>query len=276
MKKFVLCLLLCVFMAMVGYGEKLAVKLNLGGTYLMGGDYSKWMTGFRDYELSVLGASETFVDSMKKLNLGYEFGAEMLYNFSPSLAIGIEAGYLSASVTSHLERTWHNYKWTVNPTLSAIPLTLNIHYFKPIGKKIKLQAMAGAGVFLANYEMNYIIEDTAYPYSGTWSPDSQAVFGAKAGIGIEYPISKKLALTFDVNGRFATVEGFSGPYEGIRKGLPYSGIGTQYFYYYDAEGKYPLLGVFDSEPSGDHYNNLRLARYSLSGVSLLVGVKINL
>ena len=49
----------------------------------MGGDYNKWMVGFRDYELSVLGASETFVDSMKKLSLGYQFGVEVLYNLSP-------------------------------------------------------------------------------------------------------------------------------------------------------------------------------------------------
>jgi opacity protein-like surface antigen len=276
MKKSMLCLCLCAFLATAAFGEKLAVKVNLGGTFLMGGDYNKWMVGFRDYELSVLGASETFVDSMKKLNLGYQFGAEVLYNFSPSLAVGIEAGYLSASVTSHLERTWHDYKWTVNPTLSAIPVTLNIHYFKPLGEKIKLHAMAGAGVFLASYEMIYTIEDTANPYSGTWSPDSQAVFGAKAGIGIEYPLTKKLALTFDVTGRYAQVKGFTGPYEGIRHGAPYSGIGTQYFYYYDSEGKYPLLGVYDSEPSGEHFQDLRLARYSLSGVSLLVGVKISL
>jgi hypothetical protein len=274
MKKSMLCLCLCACLATAAYGEKLVLKINGGGFFLMGGDYNKWMVGFRDYELSVLGASETFVDSMKKLSLGYQFGAEVLFHFSPSLAIGIEAGYLSSSVTSHLERTWHNYKWTVNPTLSAIPVTLNIHYFKPLGKKLKLQAMAGAGAFFASYEMIYNIEDTSYPYSGTWSPDSQAVFGAKAGIGIEYPLAKKLALTFDVTGRYATVEGLSGPYEGIRKGTPYSGIGTQYFYYYDAEGKYPQLGVYDSEPSGSSVNNLRLARYSLSGVSLLVGVKI--
>ena len=276
MKKLVLCLLMCFFLAATVHGGRLALKVNGGGFYLMGGDYNKWMVGFRDYELSVLGAGETFVDSMKKLSLGYQFGAELLYSLNANLAVGIEAGYLSASVTSHLERTWHNYKWTVIPTLSAIPVTLNIHYFKPLGKKIKLQAMAGAGAFLASYEMIYNIEDTAYPYSGTWSPDGQTVFGAKAGIGIEYPLSKKLALTVDVAGRYATIEGLSGPYEGIRNGSPYSGVGTQYFYYYDSEGKYPLLGVYDSEPSGVHVNNLRLARYSLSGVSLLVGVKINL
>jgi hypothetical protein len=276
MKKLVLCLCLCTFLATAAFGEKLALKINGGGFYLMGGDYNQWMVGFRDFQLSELGVSETFVDSMKKLSLGYQFGVELLYNLNANLAIGIESGYLGTSVTSHLERTWHNYKWTVNPTLSAIPVTLNLHYFKPLGKKIKLQAMAGAGAFFASYEMIYNIEDTTYPYSGTWSPAAKTVFGAKAGIGIEYPLSKKFALTFDVNGRYATIKGLSGPYEGIRKGNPYSGIGTQYFYYYDSEGKLPLLGVYDSEPSGEHFQNLRLAKYSLSGVSLLVGVKINL
>jgi hypothetical protein len=86
MKKFILCLLLCVFLATAGYGEKLSVKISLGGTYLLGGDYNKGITGFRDYELSVLGASETFVDSMKTLGLGYQFGIELLYNLNSKRA----------------------------------------------------------------------------------------------------------------------------------------------------------------------------------------------
>lgn len=274
MKKFVLCLLLCGFMAMAGYGEKLAVKLNLGGTYLLGGDYNKGITGFRDYELAVLGASETFVDDMKTLGLGYQFSTELLYNFNPNLAIGIEIGYLGASVTSHLERTWHNYKWTINPTLSAIPLTLNIHYLKALGNKMKLHAMAGAGAFISSLNYVYNIEDTANPYNGTWTPDSQTVFGAKAGVGIEYPLAGKLFLTFDVTGRYAQVKGFTGPYEGIYHGTAASGTGTMYIYDYD--GTYPVFGIYSSAPSGAHLQNVREATFSLSGMSLLVGVKINL
>jgi hypothetical protein len=274
MKKFILCLLLCVFLATAGYGEKLSVKISLGGTYLLGGDYNKGITGFRDYELSVLGASETFVDSMKTLGLGYQFGIELLYNLNANLAIGLEAGYLGASVTSHLERTWHNYKWTINPTLSAIPATLNIHYFKPLGKKMKLHATVGAGVFISSLNYIYNIEDSANPYNGTWTPDSQTVFGAKAGVGIEYPLAGKLVLTFDVTGRYAQVKGFTGAYAGIYHGVPASGSGTLYIYDYD--GTYPIFGIYSSVPSGAHLQNVREATFSLSGISLLVGVKINL
>jgi hypothetical protein len=266
MKKLVLCLSLCVFLAMAGYSEKLAVKINLGGTYLLGGDYNKGIIGFRDYELSVLGASETFVDSMKTLGLGYQFGIELLYNLNASLAIGLEAGYLGAS--------WHNYKWTINPTLSAIPVTLNIHYFKPLGKKMKLHATVGAGAFISSLNYIYNIEDSANPYNGTWTPDSQTVFGAKAGVGIEYPLAGKLVLTFDVTGRYAQVKGFTGAYEGIYHGVPASGSGTMYIYDYD--GTYPIFGIYSSVPSGAHLQNVREATFSLSGVSLLVGVKINL
>jgi hypothetical protein len=274
MKKIVFFLIACVFLAATGYGEKLAVKLNLGGTYLMGGDYNKGITGFRDYELSVLGASETFVDSMKTLGLGYQFGVELLYNLNVNLAVGIEAGYLGASVTSHLERTWHNYKWTIEPTLTAIPVTLNIHYFKPLGKKMKLHATVGAGAFISSLDYIYNIQDSANPYNGTWTPDSQTVFGAKAGIGVEYPLAGKLFLTFDVTGRYAQVKGFTGAYAGIYHGAAASGTGTMYIYDYD--GTYPVFGIYSSAPSGSHLQNVREATFSLSGVSLLVGVKINL
>jgi hypothetical protein len=105
MGKLALFLCCCLVLATAASGEKLSLKVNAGGTYLMGGDYNKGIEGFRDYELWVLGDGETFVDSMKKLGLGFQLGAEILYHFNPSWAVGIEAGYLAASVTSHLERT---------------------------------------------------------------------------------------------------------------------------------------------------------------------------
>lgn len=274
MKKTMLCLCLCAFLATAAFGEKLAVKVNLGGTYLMGGDYNKGIIGYRDYELSVLGASETFIDSMKTLGLGYQCGVELLYNLNANLAVGVEAGYLGASVTSHLERTWHNYKWTINPSLTAIPVTLNINYFKPLGKKMKLHAMVGAGAFISSLNYVYNIEDSPNSYNGTWMPDSQTVFGAKAGIGIEYPLAKKFFLTVDVTGRYAQVKGFTGAWEGIYHGVAQSGSGTLYAYDYD--GTYTVFGIYTAAPSGAHVQNVREATFSLSGVSLLVGVKINL
>jgi hypothetical protein len=274
MKKFKLCVCLCAFLATVAYGEKLAVKINFGGTYLMGGDYNKGIEDFRDYELSVLGADETFVDNMKKLGLGYQLGVEVLYRFSPSLAAGLEVGYLSASVTSSLERTWHSYKWSVNPTLTAVPLTLNINYFMPLGKKMKLHAMAGVGAFISSLDYKYSIFSTTNPYSGTWTPDTKTVFGAKAGIGIELPLNKKFVLTFDLTGRYASIKGFTGAWQGIYSGIPKSGTGTLYSYDYD--GKYLFFGIYETAPVGAHIQNVREATFSLSGMSLLIGVKINL
>ena len=274
MKKLVLCLCCCVLLATAASGEKLSLKVNAGGMYLLGGDYNKGIEGFRDYELSVLGAGETFVDSMKKLGLGFQLGAELLYQLNPSWAVGIEAGYLAASVTSHLERTWHSYKWTVNPALSAVPVTLNLNFFKSLGGRIKLHAMVGAGAFISSLTYKYDIEDTAYPYNGTWSPDSKTVFGAKAGVGIEYPLAGRFVLTVDVAGRYAAVKGFTGSWQGIYKGVPKSGTGaTLYFYDYDG---YPMIGIYDAPPAGAHFTNVKEATFSLSGVSLLFGIKINL
>jgi len=274
MKKLVLCICCCVLLATAASGEKLSLKVNGGGTYLMGGDYNKGIEGFRDYELSVLGDTETFVDSMKKLGLGFQLGAELLYHLNPGWAVGIEAGYLAASVTSHLERTWHSYKWTIHPALSAVPVTLNLNFFKSLGGKMKLHAVVGAGVFISSLNYDYNIEDTAYPYNGTWSPASKAVFGAKAGIGIEYPLGSRFALTVDVAGRYAEVKGFTGDWQGIYKGVPKSGTGaTLYFYDYDG---YPMFGIYDAPPVSAHITNVREATFSLSGVALVIGVRISL
>jgi len=274
MKKLVACLSLCVFLAATAYGAKLSLKFNGGGTYLMGGDYNKSMDGWRDYEQTVLGPAETFVDNMKKLGLGFQFGGELMYELSPSLAAGIELGYLSASVESWFSRTWHNYKLTLTPTLSAIPITLNIHYFMPFGSNLKLHAVAGAGACLSNLNYKYDIEDSAYPYNGTWKPKTKIVFGAKAGVGIELALSGNIALTFDVIGRYAEVKGFTGAYSGDYNGVPKSGTVT--LFYYDYDGTYPLVGLYETAPSGSHIQNVREAKFSLSGVSALIGVKINL
>jgi len=274
MKKMITSLSLCVFLAATAYGGKLSLKFNGGGTYLMGGDFNKSTDGWRDYEKSVVGPAETFVDNLKKIGLGFQFGAELLYEFSPSLAAGLEVGWLSASVESGFSRTWHSYKMTLTPTLSAVPITFNAHYFMPLGAKLKLHATVGAGAFLSHLNYKYEIEDTAFPYDGTWKPDMKAVFGAKTGIGLEYGLSDNIALTFDVTARYAEIKGFTGPWSGIYKGVENSGTGTMY--YYDLAGTYPMVAIFKSLSSGGNYQNVREAKFSLSGVSTLVGIRVKL
>jgi opacity protein-like surface antigen len=274
MKKFLTCLLLCAFLAATAYGGKLSLKFNGGGTYLLGGDYNKSMDGWRDYEKTVLGPSETFVDNLKKIGLGVQLGGELLYELSPSLAAGIEVGFLRASVESSFSRTWHNYKMALKPTLSAVPLTLNVHYFLPVGAGLKLQAMAGAGACFFNLNYEYDIEDIYSPYSGTWKPKSKMIFGAKAGVGLELDLTANIALTFDIVGRFAEAGDLTGDWSGNYDGTPLSGTAT--LFYYEIDGTYPALGLFETLTAGGHYQNIRKAKLSLSGVSALVGFKIKL
>ena len=274
MKKFLTCLFLCIFLATAAYGGKLSLKFIGGGTYLLGGDYNKAMDGWRDYEKSIIGPTETLVDNLKKIGLGFQLGGELLYELSPSLTAGIEVGFLSASVESSFSRDWHNYKMTLNPTLSAIPLTLNVHYFLPVAAGLKLQAMVGAGAYFFSLNYKYDIEDISSPYGGTWKPKSKMVFGAKAGVGLELDLTANIALTFDVVGRLAEVEDLTGDWSGIYYGAPRSGTGTMF--YSEIDGTYPVLGIFETLTAAGHYQNVRKAKFSLSGVSALVGFKINL
>jgi hypothetical protein len=274
MKKIVIALSLCVFLAATAQGGKLSLKFNGGGTYLLGGDFNKACDGLRDYEKSILGAGETLVDNLKKLGLGFQFGGEVLYELSPSFAAGLEIGYLSASVDSGFERSAVSFKQTLSPALSAVPITLNMHYFIPLGTKMKLNIVAGAGAFLSHLKYGYDIVSTSYPYSGTWKPETKTVFGAKAGVGLEYRLSNRIALTFDIGGRFAEVTGFKGPWSGTYVGVARSGTGT--IYYYELDGKYPLVGIYETLSSAGHYQNVREAKFSLSGVSALIGVRVKI
>jgi len=267
--------LVCVFaslaLAASAQAGALSLKFNIGGTYLMGGDYNKVMDGWRDYELTVVGPSETFTDNLKKLGLGFQASAEVLYELSPSLAAGLEIGYLSASVESWFSRTWHNYKLTLNPTFSAIPVLLNIHYFLPLGGSLKLHGTAGAGIMLAHLNMKYAIEDVYTPYSGTWIPKDKVVFTAKAGVGVEYALTETIALTFDILGRLGQMTNLTGEYSGMWDGAPYSGTATGYVY--DVLSLYPIFVMLENLPS---YPNAREATFGLGGLSALFGVRVTI
>jgi hypothetical protein len=274
MKKVMIGLSVCAFLAVTAYGGKLSLKVNGGGTYLIGGDFNKACDGFRDYEHSIAGVGETIVDNLKKLRLGFQFGGEVLYEISPRLAAGVEIGYLSASVDSGFERTAFLFKQTLSPTLSAVPIMLNVHYFLPLFPKIRLNVMAGAGAFISRLTYGYDIVSTSYPYSGTWKPEAKTVFGAKAGVGLEYSLSNRIALTFDIGGRFAEVQGLAGPWSGTYSGVQKNGTGTLYYYEYD--GQYPMIGIWETLSSAGHYQNAREAKISLSGLSALVGVRVKI
>jgi hypothetical protein len=274
MKKIAIGVFLGVFLAATVYGGKLSLKFNGGGMYLLGGDFNKSCDGLRDYEKSILGSTEKFVDNLKKLGMGFQFDAEVLYELNPSLAVGVEIGYLTASVQSGFERPAVSFKQTLTPTLSAVPITLNAHYFLPFGPKMMLDIVAGAGVFLSHLNYEYAIESTNYPYSGTWKPESKIAFGAKAGVGLEYSLSNNIALAVDIGARFAEITGFTGPWSGTYAGTDKSGTGTLYYYNYD--GKYPLVGIYETLSSGGHYQEVREAKFSLSGLSALIGIRVKL
>ena len=145
-----------------------------------------------------------------------------------------------------------------------IPITLNVHYFILLAAKLKLHATVGAGAFLSRLNYIYAIEDSAYPYNGTWKPDMKTVPGAKAGVGLEYGLSDNIALTFDVAARYAEITGFTGAWSGTYNGVEASGAGTMY--YYELGGAYPMIGIYESLSSGGNYQNAREGKFSLSGV----------
>jgi hypothetical protein len=104
----------------------------------------------------------------------------------------------------------------------------------------------------------------------------RGVEDAQVGAHTILPIAgySDASAVFAATGRYAQVKGFTGAWEGIYHGVAQSGSGTLYIYDYD--GIYPVFGIYASEPSGVHLQNVREATFSLSGISLLVGVRIDL
>jgi len=272
--KLFVVMLVCAFAAANAQAGTLSFKFNLGGTYLIGGDYNKTMNGWRDYEQTVLEPTETFTDNLKKLGLGFQGSVEAIYELSPRLGVGIEAGYLGATVTSGFSRTWNDYHMTETPRLSGVPLLLNVHYTLPLSGPWKLQVTAGGGILLTHLELDYNYENLTLPYHGTWIAENQTTPVFKAGFGLEYALSNTIALTFDLFGRYAEIKDLTGEYSGVFNGSPYSGTATAY--YYDLVGTYPWLVLYADPPSSANAENVRTAVFSFSGLSALFGVRITI
>lgn len=256
--------------------SRFGFKLGGGMAYIGGGDLNPGLKGYMDYITDmfedVIGAD---VDgAYEPFHFGLSFDAEIFYQVTPKIAIGLGVGYFSMSQASSLTLSMGPETLTIfrTPTVAAIPVTLNFHYFVPLGERLKFVLTAGAGWYFARYDLEEM-----------QSADTELVetsgggFGAHGGLGLELELTRSFFLTLDVLGRYARV----GELTGARVDDPGS-EGT--IWSFDADmgsvglGRYPLVIWEEGVPSGIgiEIENLRKARLGLSGFSAAFGILIRL
>lgn len=281
MKKAILGVVLCLSLAVFGFSTGFSIKINGGANFLMGGDYNKIITD-ANADPNILGYPATGSGELKQLTMGWNFGAEFILNFTDEIGLGLGVGYITASNDSTLTSTIgivslsSNYK----PSASVIPITLNFHYFLPLGDAFKFHFTAGPGLYLSTFEFDahFISTLLATDYTETFTPSSLAVFGFQGGLGFEIAVSPSVSLCVDALGRMANISGLKGSHTlsgtilGVTGSISHS---SDTFYYYEYGGR-SFAAIQANPVSGTGISSAREASVSLSGICAMAGIKINI
>jgi len=262
--------------------SKLSLKLYGGYSHMLAGDVNEGSDFyFEVIEAYAAEGTGTVTGRYKPLHGGYNFGADLIYQISPALGIGLGIGYMRGS--SESVGTWtigtDEYILSAAPMLQAMPIRLGLFLAVPVGPKLDLIANAGAAYYMGlKFEGSQYQEDE----TGDWmrmtiegSERSGADIGFHGSLGFEYKFSPKIGFFVEAVGRYAkfknfetvtgTVEssdGFSDSEDGL---LLY--IEDYDFDDYEVSGFY----ISDTEPIGPEY---RTPKIDLSGFSLQAGFRI--
>jgi hypothetical protein len=284
MKKLFFIGVLCLSLATAGFSMGFSIKATGGLSLLMGGDYNTIVADQNALAHTLTGS--TVDTEFSKLGMGLDFGGEFILLFTDSMGIGLGAGYITASKESTLGLHDGAFSWsrTYTPSVSAIPFTLNFHFFLPLGSSLRLHFFAGPGLYLTTvkFDDNTTIPTWLTNYTQSFTPDSKLVFGFQGGLGIEIGLSRNIALLLDTAGRYVNISGLTGPWEltgtFLSLPIPPGTTGTGTFYYAEAQDGgvyYAYQTVRTTVPSGPTIRNAREGSFSLSGIQFQTGIRIS-
>jgi len=261
-------------------GVSLRLSFAMGNTSV--GDMSGFINSMNGILLKTAKLSNyTTSGKLENVNLGPEFGGELVLKLSRNFGIGVGFTYLTRNRESAIEikslasnktgliRYDANYK--------AYPVTVSGYYYIPIGKNLNAFVSAGVGYYFAKIETAITEEiadggNTSLGAQSEMKANDQGL-GFHGSMGLEYKLSKSISLFFEGSGRLAEFKDWEGEVKfsknDIVKGsLWYVGADAKYF------KDYYGLEFADRKPQGKNIKSARKAEINFSGFSLKIGIKI--
>jgi hypothetical protein len=262
--------------------SRLSVKLYGGYAYMLAGDVNDGTDYY--FEILDLYSAEglwTVTGSYKPVHGGYDFGADLIYQFSPRFGVGLGVGYMRSSRNSL--GTWadeaESVLLTAGATLTAMPIRLGLFYDVPLSRTFNLTLNAGAayyaGVKLEATERLEFSADDWENMSLVGTQRSGADIGFHGSLGLEYLFSPKVGFFVEAVGRYAKFKNFemvTGTVE-LSGEVPESTEGTLYIYTEDFV-QAELSGFTIVEPGDTPDAGAREPKIDLSGFSLRAGIRI--
>jgi hypothetical protein len=264
----------------------LNLRLYGGFSRLAAGDVNEGCDGF--FELLELYAALGFGTASggyNPIHAGYNFGADLVFQLSPNIGVGIGAGYLQSSKSSFMtlsSTAIGEITLTGTPKLSAMPIRLAVFFTLPLGGKFNLTADAGGTYYAAlKFEAAQRLDIGATDWEEMSLSASRSSLsdnlGFQGSLGFEYKISSKMGLFFEAVGRYASFKNFDTATATSQSsgGDPVTDVGKIYLASYTyPDGTYSAFVISEAVPLPDPDVTYREPKIDLSGFSLQAGIRI--
>jgi hypothetical protein len=257
-----------------------SLKLSGGMTYLLDSDYNQGVRGaYEYYSDNFSGVSGQY----HAFHLGLHFGGEVIVALGPRFGIGLGVGYIRASRQSAFGYEWWDFseEESYKPTLSIVPLSLNLHYALPLGGPFVIDIYGGPGYYIASFQHEGTLTSNFFGYEETTTFKAQkGVVGGQGGIGLEFQMNSVLGLVVQAEGRLARISDPTGDWTDQVDTLLVSwreqGRGRVFWCYDIGAGgtDYPRIAFSKTQPSDILFSNIRKGSINLSGISAMAGLKI--
>ncbi len=263
--------------------SRLSLKLYGGYNYMLAGDVNKGADYYFELvEAYIAEGFGTATGGYNPLHGGYDFGADLIYQITPSFGIGVGAGFLRSSADS---RGTYTSEETVDlvaeTTLSAIPIRIGLFLDVPLGGKLALTANAGAAYYLGlkftGMQGVELATDDWMRMSLEATERSGADIGFHGSLGFEYKLSPKLGFFVEGLGRYAKFKNFdmvTGTEESSDD-PPESTEGRLYLLTGNiGDTEISIFEISETEPEPDPGTTVREPKFDLGGFGLRAGFRI--
>jgi len=277
--------------------SRLSLKLQGGWAYISGGNVNPGAQGFFDWGKIYFAPPEggSIEGDFSPLHQGYEISGDIIFQLTPTIGIGIGAGYLqmSSKLYDYIMMIDYDasqpfslhYDFSEGMKLEGIPIRLGLFWSLHVSGKINVTADAGLSYYVrTRYHAEWITLQYAstgmHPFQRFLTTASKANFplGLHGSMGIEYRLLRNLGIFVEARGcyaRFRGLEGTTTSEAGNLAGglLPeFTENGTLFYDETPNLPGAPRLIMVQSEPDGE----LHRAVVDFSGVSLQMGFRIRL
>jgi hypothetical protein len=283
MRKAILTISLLLIITATARPQLVSFKLTGGLSWIDGGDYNKGIAGENRY---IKDTSSAMTGSYKELNNGLNVLAEVIVNASKHLAVGFGGGYyrIGNESTVSIQGVQSGVPFESGsiskPSLSVIPMFLNLHYLMRLGSKLDLDVFAGPlfQVVQFNFTDRSTMSISSVSQTLTFRSSTTSL-GVQAGLGVNFKIFPGVALFVESGYRYAKISNLMGNWAVIGDSAagPINKSSAEYFFwtYHDTSGSgYPRIDYFDNNgPTGGSVSGARKADINLSGITASCGIR---